>query len=189
MTKRKFIPNLVLKDAEIRFKNFSGLPGQYNREGDRNFCVLLNHPDVDVEAMVADGWNVKMLKPRDEDEAPTPYIQVAVSYKIKPPSVFMLTSRGKTELPEELVSMIDLADIARVDLTINPSFWDVNGNTGVKAYLKNIYVTIQENELDLMYQDVPDSAMGTIEAFAEPLQITDGQDDEDDGVYVEYEES
>lgn len=188
MAKRKFIPNLVLKDAQIRFRNFAGLAGQYNREGDRNFCVLLNHPDVDVQAMIDDGWNVKLLKPREEGDEPTPYIQVAVSYRIKPPQVWLLTSRGKTALPEELVNMIDFADIARVDVTVNPSFWEVNGNTGVKAYLKNIYVTIQENELDLMYQDVPDSAMGTIEAFAEPLQITDGQDDED-GVYVEYEES
>lgn len=189
MAKRKFIPNLILEDAQIRFRNFSGLEGQYNREGDRNFCVLLDRPDVDIQAMMDDGWNVKFLKPRDEDEQPTPYLQVSVSYKRKPPKVVLVTSRGKTELPEDLISMVDLADIASADVTINPYFWEVNGHTGVKAYLTNIYVTINENMLDLKYQDVPDSAFGAIEAAAAPLEITDGRENEEDGIYVEYEES
>ena len=32
---------IEINNAKIIFKNFSGKPGVYNKEGDRNFCLLL----------------------------------------------------------------------------------------------------------------------------------------------------
>ena len=40
-----------------------------------------------------------------------------------------------------------------MDLTINPYVWEANGNTGVKAYLGTMYVTIAEDPLDAKYAD------------------------------------
>jgi hypothetical protein len=45
-----------------------------------------------------------------------------------------------------------------VDLTINPYVWEVNGNSGVKAYLGTMYVTIAEDPLDAKYDDVEEAA-------------------------------
>lgn len=184
MAKPKNLPNLTIENARIIFRNFSGLEGTFNRAGDRNFCLVLDEPGL-AEKMIDDGWNVKFLKPREEGDEPLPYLPVSVSYKYvnKSPQIFMISSRGRTSIPEDLVMMMDLAEIANVDVVVNPSVWEVNGNTGVKAYLKKMYMTIVEDALDQKYADVPDSAHHALEAAAEPLQITSGDD-----IYVEFED-
>ena len=171
---------VTIENARIIFRNFSGKEGQYNREGDRNFAVVLQPEDA--ERMEADGWNVKYLKAREEDEGPTPYIQVSVSYKSRPPKIVLISYRGnppekvRTTLPEpdaefDLVSMLDFADFANVDLSLNPYQWSVNGNTGVKAYLRQLFATIQRDELEFKYDDIPE-----IGGAPDMLQITDGSD-------------
>lgn len=149
---------LVLEDRKIVFRNFSGLEGQYNAAGDRNFNVLLT-PD-EAEAMIRDGWNVKFLKPREEGDEPQPRLEVSVRFNTKgqPPQVVLITSRGRNNLTEDMVGLLDWAEITHVDMIVRPYQWEVGGRTGVKAYLKSIYVTIREDPLELKYADVPDSA-------------------------------
>ncbi len=144
--------SVVMEGVRIIFRNFAGKEGKYNREGDRNFGVLLD--DDVAEAMAKDGWNVKWLKPRDEDEKEQAYLTVAVNFKGRPPRVVMVTSRGRTPLGEEDVEVLDWADISNVDMIVRPYEWAVNGKTGIKAYLKSIFVTINEDELELKYADV-----------------------------------
>jgi hypothetical protein len=106
--------------------------------------------------MAKDGWNIKALRAREEGEEEQPYVQVAVNFKGRPPRVVMITSRGRTTLFEDEVEILDWADIQNVDLIIRPYEWVVNGKSGIKAYLQSIYVTIDEDELELKYSDVPD---------------------------------
>jgi hypothetical protein len=143
---------VVMEDVRIVFRNFAGKEGQYNRAGDRNFAVLLNE-DV-AEAMAKDGWNVKALKAREEGDPEQPYLTVAVSFKGRPPRIVMITSRGRTNLDEDECELIDWADIVTTDLIVRPYHWEVGGRTGVKAYLQSIYVTINEDELELKYADL-----------------------------------
>lgn len=151
---------VVLEDRRILFRNFSGEEGRYNAKGKRNFNVLLT--DEEAEAMLKDGWNVKYLQPREEGDLPQPRLEVAVHYGKNPPRVILITSRGKTPLDESMVSILDWADIQTVDMIVRPYEWEVNEKTGVKAYLKSIYVTIREDELEKKYLDVPDSATTAI---------------------------
>lgn len=150
---------LMIEDAKIIFRNFSGKEGMYNAEGDRNFCVLLE--DDLAKQMVEDGWNVKELRAREEGDEPQPYIQVSVKYRgrngnaVRPPTIVMVTSKGRTNLSEAECEILDWVDIAKVDLIVRPFQWAVNGKTGIKAYLKSIYITIQEDALQLKYADVP----------------------------------
>lgn len=145
----------------IRWRNFSGKAGKYNAEGDRNFCLLLDPESADQ--LQQEGFNVRYLNPRDEDELPTPYLSIKVAYgKGRPPKIVMLTKRGKTELDEESVSALDWAEIEKADIAINPYHYDVSGRTGIKAYLKTMYVTIQEDDFEDKYYDVPDSAKNAL---------------------------
>lgn len=143
---------VLMEDVRIIFRNFAGKEGRYNREGDRNFAVLLD-PDI-AEAMLKDGWNVKYLKPRDEEEEPQAYLQVSVNYKGRPPRIVMVTSRGRTNLSEDEVELLDWADIVTTDLIVRPYEWAVNGATGIKAYAQSVFVTIQEDALELKYADM-----------------------------------
>jgi hypothetical protein len=150
---KKYDENVTMEDVRIIFRNFAGKGGQYNKEGDRNFAVLLDHDTA--KRMAQDGWNVKTLKPREEGDEEQPYLGVKVNFHgFKPPRVVMITSRGKTTLGEKEVGVLDWADIRNVDLIVRPFEWEVNGKTGVAAYLQAIYVTIEEDELELKYADV-----------------------------------
>lgn len=136
------------------FRNFSGREGKFNAAGTRTFCVKLEQ-DFAMK-LKKDGWNVRSLEPRDPDDDTLYYIQVSVSYKNIPPKIYMINSSGKVLLDENTVGLLDSADIENVDLVIRPYNWEVNGKTGVKAYVKNMYVTIAEDEFAAKYRDVPE---------------------------------
>lgn len=147
---------LTIENAKIIFRNFKGEGRTYNPEGKRNFCVILDDMDI-ADQLKSDGWNVKMLQPREEGDAPTPYLQCEVSYKNRPPMIKMITSKNQTVLDEDTVSMLDYADIKHVDVILSPYNWEVNGKSGVKAYVKTMYVVIEEDAFASKYDSYSDT--------------------------------
>lgn len=158
--------NITLSNAHILFRNFSGNPSQFNAAGNRNFCVIIEDNEL-VQRLERDGWNIRYLRPREPGDDPKAYLQVKVAFPkegstARPPKVVLVTSRGNTILDEESVGMLDWAEIANVDMIIRPYNWEVSGKNGVKAYLKSIYVTIVEDELEQKYAAKESSAISAM---------------------------
>jgi hypothetical protein len=145
------VSNIAIENARLIFRNFEGKEGKYNRAGDRSFCLVI--PDEEMANQLSeDGWNVKALAGRDKDEEATYYISVSVNYQNIPPEIYIITRHGKKLMTEDMVASLDYADILEADVIVRPYNWEVNGKTGVKAYLKTMYITIQEDEFAAKYQ-------------------------------------
>lgn len=158
---------IVLDNVRLLFRNFSGMPGPFNDEGERNFCVAL--PDDVAKSMEEDGFNVRWLTPREEGDPSQAILKIRVKYEkrdgtpTRPPLVVMISQKpdgslAKTTLSKEMLPILDWAEIINVDLSFNPFTYSAAGRSGLSAYLKSIFVTIRVDELEARYMDVPDSA-------------------------------
>lgn len=155
--------NLSLGNVDLIFCNFSGKPTKFNPQGGtRDFGVVLD-PDTAQELSEA-GWNVKeyISKYADPEDGPTYYLPVALRFDVFPPNIWFITSHNRTRLVENTIGMLDnmLNDISNVDIVIRPYNWGPNarGESGIKAYVKTMYVTVEEDEFYDKYADIPDSS-------------------------------
>ena len=124
VARRKPSMPVTLNDARVMFRNFGGKQGQYNPPGKRNFVVFL--PFEIARILEQDGWNIKQLKSREEGEVPQDYIKVNVKLdSYKPPKIYMINSRGRTQIDESMVDMLDWVDFGKVDLIISPYNYEV----------------------------------------------------------------
>lgn len=136
-----FAPRDILQidDARIIYRNFAGRGDKYNREGDRNFAVVI--PDEEMAAQLTDlGWNVKIKPAREDGDAPFMFLPVKVKFNDRGPNVYLKTGNVQNRLDEESVGLLDNIDIIGVDLDIRAYDWEINGKEGRTAYLQSIRV-------------------------------------------------
>ena len=139
-----FAPRDILQidDARIIYKNFSGIGSKFNREGDRNFAVII--PDQEIaDALIDAGWNVKIKPPREEGDTPFMFLPVKIKFSDRGPACYLASGTRMNRLDEESISCLDDVDILSVDMDIRPYDWEVNGKEGRTAYLQSIKVTQQ----------------------------------------------
>ena len=135
---------LQIDDARIIYRNFAGRGDKYNREGDRNFAVVI--PDEDMaNDLTKLGWNVKIKPPREDGDTPFMFLPVKVKFNDRGPNVYLKTGNVQNRLDEESVGLLDNIDIVSVDLDIRPYDWIVqegtpNEKSGRSAYLQSIRV-------------------------------------------------
>ncbi len=142
-----FAPKGILQidDARIVFRNFEGRASKYNRLGDRNFALVIDDQEI-ADALIKEGWNVRIKPAREEGDIPFMYMPVKVKFNNYGPKVYLKTGDKKNRLDEDTVSCLDDVDILRVDLDVRPYDWEMaDGKNGRTAYLQAICV---EQEVD-----------------------------------------
>ncbi len=137
---------LQINDAAICYRNFAGAGDRYNREGDRNFALIIPSEDI-KDALLADtnkygaSWNVKVKSPREEGDDPFMYMNVKVKFTAFGPNVYLKSGNADpVRLDEESIACLDQIDIASVDLDIRAYDDEINGRGFRSAYLQSIYV-------------------------------------------------
>lgn len=152
-----FAPKGILQidDARIIFKNFEGRGDKFNREGDRNFSLLIEDPNT-AEALQREGWNVKIKEGRDEDDGPFMRLPVKVKFTDYGPNVYLISGGRRVELDEESIGCLDNIEIETVDMDLRPYDWDVNGRTGRTAYLQSMQVVQRIDRFAARYANMGD---------------------------------
>lgn len=149
-----FAPRGILQidDAKIIYRNFAGIGSKFNREGDRNFSILIEDENT-ANALIDEGWNVKIKPPREEGDAPFMHLPVKIKFNDRGPNVYLKTGDVMNRLDEESIACLDDVDILGVDLDIRPYDWEVNGKSGRTAYLQSIHVVQEVDRFASRYAD------------------------------------
>lgn len=149
-----FAPRGIIQidEARIVYRNFRGEGSKFNREGDRNFAVVIPNQEI-ADELIEAGWNVKIKPPRDEDDTPFMYLPVKIKFSERGPHIYLVTGRTQNKLDEDSVSIIDDIDIVSVDMDIRPYDWEVNGKSGRTAYLQSMRVTQDTDRFAAAYMD------------------------------------
>jgi hypothetical protein len=153
---------LEINDARIIWKNFSGRGDRFNREGDRNFHLVI--PDQETcdalqndRNQYGDSWNVKIKPPREDGDTPFMHMLVKVKFNGRGPNVYLVSGSKQVPLTEDTISCLDDIDIESVDLDIRP-YDDTlpNGKSFRTAYLSAMRVyqrvdrfAVQDGFLDI----------------------------------------
>lgn len=149
------IPNLEVANARLIFRNFAGKPDKFNAKGGtRKFGVIID-PEV-APSLIDEGWNIKVLPPKEDGMEPLYYLSVKVQYgEYRQPNVYLISGGKRQILEEEAVASLDYAELQNVDLVISPHYWEVNGKSGINAYLKTGYFEIVTDSFASKYDDIP----------------------------------
>ena len=138
MANRNEIQDLQIENAKIMFRNFKGEPDKFNPSGKRTFAVFL---EPDEAAAI-------------EEEIINSFIADIGEYF--PPTVNVISGRKHSRMDADTIGMLDWAEIDTVDLIIRPYVWEMNGRTGIKAYLKKMWVTLLVDKFEEKYANFAD---------------------------------
>lgn len=147
------VNNINIEGAMIIWKNFSGERDKFN-PGKRGFSVVIDDT-VMADELRQEGWNVKdrPLQEGADDSEQEWTIPVKLNMN-RYTQVWLIVGNHKTLLDEDTVSQLDVVDIVNCDISIRPYEWEMNGRTGITAYVDSMYVTIRENKFAEKYADL-----------------------------------
>lgn len=148
MAKKQII---TFEDAQIIFRNFEGRGDRYNREGSRNFSVIVSEDDaIMLDEM---GCNVKRTKPRDGDEEGKPYVKILLG--MYDPEIYVISRGRKKLLAPSQYAKLDRLEFEQADLEVSKSNkqWENNGRTGYSLYLETLVVVVIESKILSKYDD------------------------------------
>lgn len=124
----------------LLFRNFSCKDGQY-KANYPNFNVVVTQEMAD--RLMDEGFNVKEYEDRDGNLMYR--IKVNARFDNIPPKVFKVCGKKKVRLDETSIADLDRDEIVKLDMVISRS-------SGGATYLSTGYFTIEEDEIDKLYE-------------------------------------
>ena len=123
--------------------NFSGDPERDNYGSSARKANIII-PDAELaEALIDEGFNVKMTRPMDGDEVvfvPKYFVNINVNYDSKwPPRIYLVSGDNEPVLlDEQSVGMLDQISVENVNVVLNKYYNDRVGRRSF--YVKTMYV-------------------------------------------------
>lgn len=162
-----WIDELELENARIKwaFSHFAGLEEGFNQAGDHNFTVILDNDLADE--LYAKGWNVKSSEPLEEGDPPERHLKVKISARNGLPLIYFIKiapdgRKRKIQIDEaSYLKQIRRDTCEGIDVIVQPSPSDkwtrADGERGVSAYVKEMYVSMRESSIGAKYADYEDA--------------------------------
>ena len=144
-----------VKNHEMWYRNFQGLKSLYNAEGNRNFVLRIYEPDV-AQALIDEGFNVKMKVPRETDNNANPrdpWYEMKVNIRFwggrYDPKIYWAEVGDEHYVTkgEESMRDIDEGTFEEIDMDIYPKKYisSQDGKEHVSARLNNLRVVAEVN--------------------------------------------
>ena len=159
--------NIIFNNADLgrgTWSNFAGGPLPWDPSNKkRTFTIFLT--EEEYTRLKDLGWNVKERKPNNSSEPSTYHLKVSVNYdapRSLQPRIWMVRNAGDPVLldPEDLFQLDDEDTvITRAKVQIRPYDWKLpSGAKGRKAMLKQMYVTIEQDDFGAEFYHHDDEA-------------------------------
>ncbi len=139
---------LIFDREKIIFKNFSGKEGPYNAQGERSFSVIIEDPMV-AQKLADEGWNIRILKSRDEDAEPNHRLPIKVTQRSRDgkgftrlPSIFKHKNSTHVRLNENTVGDLDYDDIVETSFVVRGYQYEPGK---ISAWLNSMDVVIADD--------------------------------------------
>jgi hypothetical protein len=151
---RKWIDDLEVENANIKwaFSHFDGREDTFNNEGDHNFTIIIDD-EQEARRLMDEGWNIRTMEGREEGDPPEYLLKVKISFRFSAPAIFFL--KGERRYRADEVDLVDIkrATCEQLDVIIQPSPWVHGRDSGISAYVKEMYVKIKESRFAERYAD------------------------------------
>ena len=173
------------KGVRIVWTNFEGVvggngKGKYNKMigvdengnpyGYRTFNIVLTEDQADE--LRSYGAKISAHPPKNDDQKIL-YTITAFIGKYPPDNMFRVIPSGKERLTFKTIGLLDHENIEKADVDINLKYWEKDGNSGYKAWVKNFAVYIKEDEFVASLSNIPDIGGGYSEDYGGPTEDDD----------------
>lgn len=154
--------DIDVENNDIRFRNFSGKADDrgYNKEGDRNFKLVIAEEDVDK--LIDIGMHVTRRESSRPGSEPTYQTKIGISYKFDEPAIILVSGDNEVALNERTVGRVDQAELIDCDhlvvTTANNRFNDTK-----LAYVEEMRLYKRPS----LFRDKYNSVLGTNAAPSE----------------------
>jgi len=154
----KRIEDLEIENADVFRLNLGGNERTdsrgkvVNKGGTRNLCIRLDNEIA--EQMRDEGWNVKILPPREDGDEAHYFISAEVRFRPMRPSIYLVSGNKKTLLDEDTIECLDNSRFKEVSLRIHPRVWvNDNGEEKIKAFLSEAYFVVNLSNIGRKFAD------------------------------------